>query len=331
MKSSALNNIELDRARVTEELNENGEYEGDGILIRKMEHEEDDEDDEDENETYVTQIQKNNSTFIGILNNEFKREGYGLNILENGDEYLGYFENDQRSKHGIYIWASERKGKNYFTEFYHGFWKENKKEKNGIYLWLEEPKNNKEFDRANFDAYVGEFEDDSYKKGTYLSKVGDEYYLYFGKFDREGKKSDDNAYFYSSKNDRLIHGRVSRDNFMNGYISMFDPESGLLKELAYCTFDKDGNSTSIILKDELQKEEKDREVKAITLFRNIILEVDYFGIIYDKYKEIRKFINKEIDSIDVFEDGKKFPKIMKLCSDYNTNNIYNDVVKNIKA
>ena len=76
MRSSALNHIELDRARVTEELNENGEYEGDGILIRKMEPEE--EDDEDENDTYVCEIQKNNSTFIGILNNEFKREGYGL-------------------------------------------------------------------------------------------------------------------------------------------------------------------------------------------------------------------------------------------------------------
>lgn len=327
MRSSALNSIELDKDRVMEELNEKGEYEGNEISIRKMEAE---EGDEEENDSYLVEITKNNSRFMGILNNEFKREGYGLNKLENGDTYLGYFENDERSKHGIYIWAPEKRSKNTLTECYHGFWKENKKEKNGIYIWLEEPKKNSQFDKANFDAYVGEFEDDTYKKGTYLSKVGDNYYLYYGKFDREGQKSDDNAYFYSSKNDRLLHGRISKDNFMSGYISMFDPNSGLLKDLAYCTFDKDGNNTSIILKDELQKEEKDREVKAITTFRNIILEYDYFGIIYDKYKEIKKCINKDFDSIDIFEDGKKFPKIMKLCSDYNSNNINNDIVNKIK-
>ena len=71
-----------------------------------------------------------------------------------------------------------------------------KKEKDGIYIWLAEPNKNMVFDEANFEAFVGEFDDDMYRKGTYLIKEGDDYYLYHGLFDREGRKSDDNAYFY---------------------------------------------------------------------------------------------------------------------------------------
>ena len=53
--------------------------------------------------------------------------------------------------------------------------------------------------------------------------------------------------------------------------------------------------------------------------------MDYFGYIYDKYKEIYNFINNEIDSIDVFENKEKLKQINKLCNDYNYNNIYNDI------
>ena len=193
------------------------------------------------------------------------------------------------------------------------------------YIWLSDANNNKLFDEANFEAFVGVFEDDSYKRGTYLIKEGDEYYLYHGKFDREGRKSDDNAYFYSSKNDTLLHGRVSRDVFRNGYIFIFDSDSGSVKEMAYCNFDKEGNLMDSTYKSNLLKDDREKEEKKICNFRNIILNEDYFGYIYDKYKEIYKFMNNEIDNIEVFENKEMLEKINKLCSEYNNNNIYNDI------
>lgn len=75
-----------------------------------------------------------------------------------------------------------------YSEMYYGGWKENKRDKNGIYIWIDEPLGNEQFDSANFDAYVGLIENDTFKRGTYLSKNGDDYFLYHGNFDNELKK-----------------------------------------------------------------------------------------------------------------------------------------------
>lgn len=321
MKNSSINSIEIDKMKVMKELNENGQYENNNILLKIAEN------DETEKQSFITEITKKNSSFLGKLNDQFKREGYGLNIFENGDKYLGYFQDDQRCKNGIYIWSPEIKDKKILTECYYGNWKNNKKEGNGIYIWLVEPKNNSLFDEANFEAFIGKFEDDMYQKGTYLIKEEDEYYLYHGLFDREGNKSDDNAYFYSSKNDTLIHGRVSKDIFRNGYIFIFDSDNGTVKEMAYCNFDRNGTLVDSTYKSNLLKEDKDKEEKNICNFRNVILNVDYFGYIYDKFKEIYNYINNEIDSIDIFDNKEQLKHINKLCNDYNYNNINNDIEK----
>lgn len=97
-----------------------------------------------------------------------------------------------------------------YSEMYYGGWKENKRDKNGIYIWIDEPLGNEQFDSANFDAYVGLIENDTFKRGTYLSKNGDDYFLYHGNFDNELKKTDDNAFYYSSKYDRLLHGKIKK-------------------------------------------------------------------------------------------------------------------------
>jgi hypothetical protein len=321
MKASSTNSIEIDRLKVTTEINENGQYEDNNILIKVSNK-------DSPKLSYLTEITKNKSLFIGRLNEQFKREGYGLNNFENGDKYFGNFEDDQRSKNGIYLWSPEIKNKKILNECYFGNWKNNKKEGNGIYIWLSEPNNKRTFDEANFEAFVGEFDDDMYRKGTYLIKEGDDYYLYHGLFDREGRKSDDNAYFYSSKNDSLVHGRVSRDVFRNGYIFIFDSNSGAISEMAYCNFDKEGNLIDSTYKTNLLKEDREKEEKKICNFRNIILNVDYFGYIYDKFKEIYHFVINEIDSCDDFESKEKIKKINKLINDYNTNNIYLDIEKN---
>jgi hypothetical protein len=322
MKSTQNEIIELDKQIINAQILKTGKYEKNGALVRKWEGETD-------SDSYIAQITKSNMSFIGILNGKFEREGYGLNNFSNGDQYFGYFEHDLRSKHGIYFWADEKKGNYIHNEVYYGFWKDNKKDNHGLYLWMDEPENNKEFDNANFDAFVGEIEEDKYKKGTYLSKKIDDYYLYHGNFDENGRKTDDNAFFYSSKFDRLLKGKIVNDNFENGYVAFFDSETGLINDLVYCTFGGDGDVTSIKRKDEIDEKEKETVEKEINDFRNVILEVDYFGNIYEKYKEIKEFIKEHMISLDVLDDKEKFPEIIKLCISYNYNNIYNDIEKKV--
>lgn len=322
MKRGAISIFEIDKNKINEEITKTGQYQSDDVFLKKWEN-------EDDSEGYVCQLTRNNSTFIGVLNDGFQREGYGINNLENGDKYLGYFERDKRNKNGIYFFAPEEKNGKVLIECYQGFWKNNAKEKNGLYIWLEESNDNNSFDNANFDAYVGEIENDEYKRGTYLSKIGDDYYLYHGNFDNEGRKTDNDAFFYSSKYDRLLHGKIFEDTFLNGYISYFDSNTGLILELAYTTFDKEGNLINIISKDDIEKDEINKEEKIMTLFRNIILQEDYFGSIYDKFQKTKNFIEENMNGVEIFDDRDKFPKIIDLCSGYNNNNIYKAIERKV--
>ena len=329
MKKSSINNIEIDKLNVMKQINENGQYKDDNIFIKIYQIEEEKEKEKQNQNFYLANITKNNSSFIGILNDQFKREGYGFNKFENNDKYLGNFENDKLHKNGIYIWPPESKDSNILTECYLGNWKENKKEGIGIYIFLSEPNNNKILDAANLEAFIGEFEDDIYKRGTYIIKDNNDYYLYHGNFDKEGRKNDENAFFYSSSKSTLIHGKISKDIFRNGYIFEFDSESGSIKEMAYCKFDKNSNLIDSTYKNDLPKEDKEKEEKIICNFRNIILNGVYLRFIYDKFKEVNNFINEEINNIDAFENKEKLEKINNICNDYNSNDIYTQIENSI--
>ena len=65
------------------------------------------------------------------------------------------------------------------------------------------------------------------------------------------------------------------------------------------------------------------------LFRNVILEEDYFTDIYERYKQIRGFIKEHMNSIDVLDDKEKFPEIIKLCVGYNSLNLYAEIEKKV--
>ena len=314
--------IDIDKILVDEDINENGKYDDDGILFKQWENEE-------QPDYYLGQVIKNNSSFMGIFNNKFERNGYGVCTYENGDEYFGFFEGDKRNKNGIYMWPTEKKNGLVYNEMYYGNWKDNKRDKNGMYLWLNEPLNNDQFENANFDAYIGLIENDTFKRGTYLRKNGDDYYLYHGLFDNELKKTDDNGFFYSSKFDRLLHGKIKKDVFISGYVAFFDPETGALQDIVYCNQGKGGMITNIMLREELMKNDKEfaKEEKTITTFRNVILEEDYFGDIYAQYKDIKGFISSEMNSLDVFDDVERYGDIVAICAGYNENNIFNDIEK----
>ena len=313
--------IQLDKQKINIEILKKGKYERKGTLIRKWE--------DKDSDFYIAQITKLNTSFIGILNNKFEREGYGLNKFSNGDQYFGYFENDLRNKHGIYFWAPQKKNNNMLhKEIYYGLWKNNFKDTKGLYLWLDENEDNNDFQKSNFDCYIGNIKNDKYIKGTYLSKRNDDYYLYYGLFDENGKKNDKNAFFYSS-NDRLIKGNIVNDNFSEGYIAYFNSETGNLDNFFFCKFGNDNCITLIKKEKELNIDNVENIKCEMNTFRNVILEEDYFTNIYNKYKEISEFIKNNMTSIDVFDDKKKFPEIIKLSIGYNSLNVFAKIERKV--
>ena len=321
MKSTQNEIIELDKQIINAQILKTGKYEKNGALVRKWEGETD-------SDSYIAQITKSNMSFIGILNGKFEREGYGLNNFSNGDQYFGYFENDLRNKHGIYFWNPQKKNSIIHEECYYGFWKDNKKDNRGLYLWMDEPEGNLDFQKANFDCYIGDIKDDKYTKGIYLTKKNDDYYLYYGLFDENGKKNDKNALFYSST-DRLIKGHIVNDNFIDAYVAFFESETGNLTTFVFCNFGNDGTVTSMKQEKELGIDEVEKLKNEMNTFRNVILEEDYFTNIYNKYREIRSFIKENMTSIDILDDKEKFPEIIKLCVGYNSLNLFHEIEKKV--
>ena len=322
MKESQNDYIELNAYKIEEKIKKDKKYEKKGIMIQKWEGEEN-------SKNYITQINQDKTLFIGILNEKFEREGYGYNKFKNGDKYFGYYKEDKRNTHGIYFWNPIKKKDNILKkEIYYGFWKNNKKDKIGCYIWMEEEKGNKDFEKANFDTYIGLFNEEKYKKGTYLSKKKNDYYLYYGEFNDKGKKNDNNAMFYSSS-DKLIKGKIENDIFIEGYIGIFDSNSGELIDFMFCNFDENCNINSLKMEKEIDKEISDRIKNEMITFRNVILSKDYFTNIYHKYIEIKEFIKKNMKSLDVLDDPVKYPKIVSLCTGYNKINIFDEIEKKV--
>ena len=321
MKPTQNDFIELNVFEIEESIKKDGKYEKDGIMLRKWEGEEN-------SNHYITQINRENVTFVGVLNDNFQREGYGFNDFANGDKFFGYYRGDKRNTHGIYFWEPDRVDGILKKEVYYGFWKNNKKDNHGCYLWVEEEQGNKDFEKTNFDTFIGLIDEDKYKRGTYLSKKEDNYYLYYGEFGENGKKTDDNAMFYSST-DRLIKGKIEDDEFKEGHIAIFDSETGDLTDLMFCTFGQKASVNSLKMEKDLDQELVKKIKEEMITFRNVILEEDYFGNVYSKYNEVKDFIKAHMNTLETLDDPEKYPEIISLCSGYNKLNIYADIEKKV--
>ena len=269
-----------------------------------------------------------------MLNDKYQREGYGLEIFKNGDKYLGQYDSNLRNNKGIYYFASVKneENENIKTECYMGQWKNNLKHKYGIYIWMEEPENNFEYENSNFDAYIGEFDEEKYVRGSYLTKLNNEYYIYHGNFNIEGKKNDKNAYFFSSKLNKVFHGEIKEDIIICGYLGSFPEEKDELNELLYCKFNEDGTVKDVIEEKDLKIEENEifNEKKKIQNFKVIISDGDYFGKIYGKFIKIKNKLDKLEGTInDNLEKEENIEEIDKILNKFNKKNIYYNIEKNI--
>ena len=320
MKSPSETSIYLDKEKILEAISKSGSYTTENTKIIKwggVGH----------LDNFIIEVNIKGIHFMGILNKDLDRDGYGIHKFENGDKYFGYFKDDKRNFNGIYFYPSEEKNGRIIQEMYFGYWKDNLKEKNGIYLWLDEPslEKNKNFENANLEAYIGDFVDGHYNIGTFLQKTGEDYYLYHGKFTKDGKKNDENGFFYSAKFDRLFHGKIENDIFIKGYVTYFNPEEGTIDNIVYVNFDNNLKVSNIILDKDLQQKEKENESKLCSRFRDVILGIDYFGELYKKIKDVIKYVNDNMNDSNIYFNEEKYPSMINILSSYTRNNIDNDI------
>ena len=331
-QSSSKNKIHYNKNDIIKKLNQNKKYiSGNTTIIRW-------EDDMNTNtEMYILKNKFNNLPFIGVVNYEFKREGYCINSYLNGDEYFGYYINDLRNKQGLYIYKPKFEiGNKILRQYYFGLWENDYKEGRGIYLWLNEIRDNKNrniinnksynpfnnFEKANFYAYIGLLKKNKFTKGTLLKKENDNYFVFHGSL-QNLKKNGKNCFYYSAKLEQILYGTFKDDKFIDGFVGKYD-DNGQIKEII-----KYKNKT-IINKDKFLPNDNIEELsqKLIT-FRNIIMSKDYFGILYKVFKDAIDFKNKNMNSIDIF-NSDLYIDLMDVESSYNQVSIFKDIEKHIK-
>ena len=181
------------KGKILENLLIDKSFQEEGVIIRKWEGEANTKD-------FISEIKKDNIHYIGILDSNLVKQGYGYMCLPNNEKYFGVYTDDLRSKHGLYQYPDKIVGDKIEREFFFGIFNKGKISERGVYLWIKENKdvpmfNN--FEEADFSCFVGDLEETHFIEGTYLTKKGEEYYVYHGKFNSNNEKDGDNAFYYN--------------------------------------------------------------------------------------------------------------------------------------
>lgn len=312
--------ITLDKAAIFKTLDKTGEYKNESlkITIKKW------EDDDVVGNMFIIKIE-GETPFLGVVNGMFEREGFGVNTYSNGDIYFGYFSENQRNKHGIYSYKPKLENNFILSEYYYGMWKDDYRDGYGIYLWLRENKSNEpfnNFETSSFKAYIGNISKDIFIKGTLLIKSENNYYIYHGQFNSEGKKHGDLSFFYSAQKELLLYGTFDNDIFISGYIAKFTDEGNIIKINKYF-------NGKIEEKNESNSKEIEIVEKIMFNFRNIIMSKDYFGDIYKEFKEVNKFREKNMNNLEIL-NSDRYIDIMKTAVGYNKISIFRDIEKYVE-
>ena len=330
-QSSSKNKIHFNTKDIEKKLNSNKKYQTNNTTIIRWEDEMN-----PDTKMYVLKNKFNNLPFIGVVNYDFKREGYCVNKYLNGDEYFGNYSNDLRNRQGIYIYKPKYEtGKIILRQYYFGLWENDLKQGRGIYVWLKEDKNNSKnsynnksynpfnnFDKANFDAYVGNFDKNKFTKGTLLKKEGDNYFVFHGWF-LNSKKNGKNCFYYSAKLEEILYGTFKDDKFIEGFVGKFDDNGDLKNLIKY-------KNKSIIEKDKFEPSDDEKEVaKKILTFRNIIMSQDYFGILYNIFKDAIDFKNANMNNLELF-NSELYLDLLDIAASYNQVSIFKDIEKHLK-
>ena len=311
--------IKSKKGEILEALLIEKSFKEDGVIIRKWEGEPDAKD-------YISEIKKGDIHFIGVLDSNLVKKGYGYMSLPNNENYFGMYEDDLRTKHGLYQYPDKIKGDKIEREFFFGVFKEGNVDNRGVYLWIEEDKNVpmfNNFDDADFSCFIGDLNSRHFIEGTYMTKKGDNYYVYHGKFNELNQKEGDGAFYYNSEKDELMYGKVEKNKFINAYLSVFNNE-GIIKNGIFVIFDEKGKITDYKQKEELP--DKSKIFDKMFDFRNIILGEDYFGQVFNTFKDTKEFLDSNLN-LESFDSKDKFSKLINASFNFNQMKIKEDIDK----
>ena len=294
-------------------------FKEEGVIIKKWEGERNTKD-------YISEIKKGDIHFIGILDSNLVKQGYGFMSLPNNEKYFGVYTDDLRSKHGLYQYPDKIEGDKIEREFFFGVFNEGKVDNRGVYLWIKEKKdvpmfNN--FEEADFSCFVGDLDSNHFINGTYMTKKGEKYYVYYGSFNEQNEKEGDGVFYYNSEKDELMYGKVEKNKFINSYMSVFDDE-GNIKNGIFVNFDDKGKISDYKQKEEMP--DKSGIFDQMFDFRNIILAKDYFGEVFNTFKDTMKFIASDVN-FESFDSQDKFSKLINVSFNFNKISIKEDIDK----
>ena len=294
-------------------------FKEEGVIIKKWEGERNTKD-------YISEIKKGDIHFIGILDSNLVKQGYGFMSLPNNEKYFGVYTDDLRSKHGLYQYPDKIEGDKIEREFFFGVFNEGKVDNRGVYLWIKEKKdvpmfNN--FEEADFSCFVGDLDSNHFINGTYMTKKGEQYYVYHGSFNEQNEKEGDGVFYYNSEKDELMYGKVEKNKFINSYMSVFDDE-GNIKNGIFVNFDDKGKISDYKQKEEMP--DKSGIFDQMFDFRNIILDKDYFGEVFNTFKTTMEFIASDVN-FESFDSQDKFSKLINVSFNFNKISIKEDIDK----
>jgi hypothetical protein len=274
----------------------------------------------------LSSLVEGKNEYIGLLNQNLQRESIGIQKFENGDIYIGQWEQNQRNGLGVYLYNQEKIAKKNKIEMVLGKWKEGKKEKEGLYVWIEENEKNNDLMESNFEAYVGEMDENEFKRGIYLTKIQTFFYIYYGSF-LNGNKHDDNCYFYDNNGtiDRVFRGKVKEGKVEEGFFITFHKEA--IDDTAYMKFDNN-TPVEVSTKEMLGEKIVDEINKESFDFREILYEEDWFGLIYETCKDAFKLIQK--NKMEHFDTEKGFNEIVKVAASYKAITLYPKLCEQMK-
>ena len=258
--------LSIDRNIIEASVKQNGIYSDDNMEIKQWEG-------ENHRNYYIGKISKSNTVYVGVLNIRLEKIKFGLNVFDNKDIYLGEFDCNIKKGEGIYSYSQAKNRR----ELYCGEFEEDTKSNAGVYFWVDYA-TNLDYNSVSFELFIGEFKNASFSKGVYLVKREKEYYLYYGKYDENGLKHDNNCMFYDITNDCFIFGQIEKDEMKSGYLVNFKERDNFL----YVEYDNN------IPKEQITKGDVDSEilkVKALNI-KNLLISQNYFGKYYDYFVNI---------------------------------------------
>ena len=207
---------------------------------------------------YIAKIKSNSFEYLGILSKNLKKENYGYNLFENGDEYFGTWNKDKKEGYGIYFFK-EDDNENIIKQIYIGEFKNNVKSGEGLYFKVskfdEEKKQDNFMPPLDYTLVIGNFSEDNFIKGKIFSMEDGKRKIYKGKMNKDGKKNDDKAEIYEDEN-KIFYGIVKENSMMEGRIIIMKDGK---KENSYYFTKKGNNSIDADIDFDYEKGEKDDE------------------------------------------------------------------------